>query len=355
MKAYSYNYKHIVSDKIVELKKPHKLENIRDKSIFIDVLLKDLKILTFKEISKGKKNLFRIFYENIYYNIFIEFPDGGGTDISFNRTTKKIAIPYHIIAFKKLIDNYEPVLVINVYIPLSENLEPDYTKRVYLIVDPKEIYKSKVIEKETYNSSSRWVTLEDIKDVENNKTYKLNKKKNVYIVHWEKLKWFFNNILIKEYVAMLNSELNKMNLSELLDDDNRKYKKYRRLFRQLLISNRGTKCEMGNCKINILDLLIASHIKSVNQIINDSSLDKLAKILEISDPNNGLLLCPNHDALFDKHMITFNSEGILNISKVLTSQITNFNLINGTKTINVPNKKMIKYLKVHNKNFDLFN
>jgi len=155
MKNYPYNYKHIVSNKITEVKEPHKLENIKDKSIFINILLNDLNITNFDEISKGKNNLFRIYYENIRYNIFIEFPDGGGTDISRNKTTKKIAIPYHIVAFRRLINNYDPVLVINIYVPLNERFEPDYSKRVYLIVDPKEIYSSKVIDKETYNSSSR--------------------------------------------------------------------------------------------------------------------------------------------------------------------------------------------------------
>ncbi|AXF96532.1 HNH endonuclease signature motif containing protein [Spiroplasma phoeniceum] len=352
MKKYPYSYKHIVSGNITELEKPHPLDNIKDKSIFIEYLLKDLKITNVEEISNGKKNLFKIYYKNLYYNIFIEFPDGGGKDISYNSTSKKIAIPYHTTAFKKIINNYERVLVINIYVPLDDNGNPDFSKKVYLIVDPKQIYLSNVIKKETYNSSSRWVKLEEILDVINNKIYKYNNKKNVYIVYWEKLEWFFNDILKKEYIAMINSELSNIPLSDLTDENNKKYNKYRRLFREMLISNRGIECEIINCRINILELMVASHIKPVNKIINDKSLDKLQKITEISDPNNGFLLCPNHDGLFDKFLITFNSNGILKISRSIVGQISYFNLVNETKVINISGREMIKYLEFHNKEFN---
>lgn len=33
--------------------------------------------------------------------------------------------------------------------------------------------------------------------------------------------------------------------------------------------------------------------------------------------NNGLLLCPNHDAMFDKHLIAFDLQGEIVISQLL--------------------------------------
>lgn len=355
MKKRLYNYKHIVSNNIREIENPHPLDNIKDKSIFINFLVEDLNVCLFEDISDMKKNLFRIYLDNLYYNVFIEFPDGGGTDISLNRTSKKVAIPYHLKAFKKIINDYERVLVINMYVPLDDNLIPDFSKRTYLIISPNEVYSSKVIDKGTNNSSSRWFKLEDIIDVIENKEYKMNNKKNMYIVPWEKLKWFFDNILRKEYLTMISDEISKINLLDLKNENTKKYKKYRRLFRELLISNRGVECEILTCNISIVELLIASHIKPVNCIVNDNTLDTQQKIKEICDPNNGFLLCPNHDALFDKFLITFNSEGTIKISKSIINQVLDFNLILDEKCINISDKQVIKYLNFHNEKFSLDN
>lgn len=347
-----YLYKHIINNKITELDKKHPLENQANKLFFIDFLCKDLNLekSNINEISEGKNNLFIIYFEKNYYNIFIEFPDGGGRDISFNSTSKKIAIPFHIKAFKKILENYEPVLVINLYIPLKSNKKDlDLENRVYLIINPQEIYSSKVIKNKTSNSSSRWVKLEEILDIINNKVYKLNNKKNVYIVHWKKIKWFFDNILKEEYLNMINYELSNISLTDLDNSKKNKYvyTKYRQLFRELLISNRGIKCEIINCKIDIIQLLVASHIKPVNMILKNKNLIHEQKIAEISDPNNGLLLCPNHDALFDKFFITFDQNGLLITTKIIHDKIEIFNLSNNLKMINV-NKQMNKYLKFHN-------
>ena len=55
-------------------------------------------------------------------------------------------------------------------------------------------------------------------------------------------------------------------------------------------------------------LLIASHIRAWSDC--DTKDERL-------DPFNGLLLSPNYDAVFDKHLITFDETGCINISKKL--------------------------------------
>ncbi|MBY7703609.1 hypothetical protein JIY74_25370 [Vibrio harveyi] len=150
-----YNYLHIINGEIESMVERHPLENFSDKTKFIDLLKKDLNIDVVDDISDKKKNLFRVYYKDLYYNIFVEMTDGGGKDISYNKTIKKVAIPYHTKAFNKIIENYERVLVINIYVPLDQNKQPDYSKRVYLIVDPNEIYSSNVVKERTKNSSSR--------------------------------------------------------------------------------------------------------------------------------------------------------------------------------------------------------
>lgn len=62
------------------------------------------------------------------------------------------------------------------------------------------------------------------------------------------------------------------------------------------------KCSVSEC--NMTDLLIASHIKPWSESSNEEKLD----------PYNGLLLLPNYDKLFDKHLISFNDDGKIIIS-----------------------------------------
>lgn len=62
------------------------------------------------------------------------------------------------------------------------------------------------------------------------------------------------------------------------------------------------------CEIDIAHMLIASHIKPFRDC---------AHIYEAIDHNNGLLLCRNHDYLFDQGYISFDDDGKLLISKQL--------------------------------------
>lgn len=62
------------------------------------------------------------------------------------------------------------------------------------------------------------------------------------------------------------------------------------------------------CGIDLPHMLIASHIKPFRDC---------AHLYEPIDNNNGLLLCRNHDYLFDQGYISFNDDGFLLISKEL--------------------------------------
>lgn len=62
------------------------------------------------------------------------------------------------------------------------------------------------------------------------------------------------------------------------------------------------------CGIDIAQMLIASHIKPFRDC---------AHIYEAIDHNNGLLLCRNHDFLFDQGYISFAEDGAIMISKDL--------------------------------------
>ncbi|MED4695188.1 HNH endonuclease [Peribacillus frigoritolerans] len=97
------------------------------------------------------------------------------------------------------------------------------------------------------------------------------------------------------------------------------------------------KCKL--CGVTDSRFLIASHIKPWSQSNNYERLDK----------NNGLLLCPNHDALFDKGYISFKEDGSILISTSLDQASKVFLNINETMNIEL-NPDQQKYISWHREN-----
>ena len=73
-------------------------------------------------------------------------------------------------------------------------------------------------------------------------------------------------------------------------------------YRKRIIHRWEYKCAVTN--FNKLDILIASHIVPWSKATDHERLDV----------NNGLLLSPTYDALFDKHLITFDNNGRIILS-----------------------------------------
>ena len=111
-------------------------------------------------------------------------------------------------------------------------------------------------------------------------------------------------------------------------------------FRKLLIEQRGCTCEL--CDVNLPEVLRASHIKSWSS----------SSITERMDLQNGLLLCANHDALFDRHMISFdvNSNDILISSSIPADQRKELRLDHPKRIIF--NDRMKAYMKIHLEHFE---
>ena len=81
----------------------------------------------------------------------------------------------------------------------------------------------------------------------------------------------------------------------------------------------------------------ASHIKPWKNCNNE----------ECIDPENGLLLKPDNDFLFDQGYISFNDDGSIIISKMLSKQdVQEFHLSDKTRIKQVT-KKMKEYLSYH--------
>lgn len=108
------------------------------------------------------------------------------------------------------------------------------------------------------------------------------------------------------------------------------------IFRDRLLY-RHKKCCL--CGVSNPTMLIASHIKPWK---DSGPREKL-------DMDNGFLMCPNHDRLFDQGLITFDANGSIVIAKKLSENDRMFlNVRTGMKiTLTEGNKK---YLKFHRKN-----
>ena len=109
-------------------------------------------------------------------------------------------------------------------------------------------------------------------------------------------------------------------------------------YRQQIINKWGGKCPLTD--IDISSILIASHIVPWAES-NDA---------ERLDVDNGILLSPLFDALFDRYLISFEDDGALLVSSRMSSKhIKNLSLKSYPK---IPiNDGMLQYLHRHRKRF----
>lgn len=107
---------------------------------------------------------------------------------------------------------------------------------------------------------------------------------------------------------------------------------------------KGVKEFWNNCcaitNIEETDLLINSHIISWADSIG----------LEKVDPNNGLLLEPTYDKLFDRHLISFEDNGYMLISQHLSLKTRNILGLDGSQKLSKPLTEKAKHYMLHHRN-----
>ena len=171
----------------------------------------------------------------------------------------------------------------------------------------------------------------------NRKTYKNSKQYSNLKSALKKYKYFITakeNNLVDDIEAIRKDRTISETQKELLTFARIGQGKYRKD----LIGLWG-KCSVSEC--NMTDLLIASHIKPWSESSNEEKLD----------PYNGLLLLPNYDKLFDKHLISFDDDGRIIISPQIKKE--------EYKVLGIsPKDKLFKifdenkpYLKIHREIF----
>ena len=112
-------------------------------------------------------------------------------------------------------------------------------------------------------------------------------------------------------------------------------------YRKSIIHRWEYKCAVTN--FNKLDILIASHIVPWAQS-NDT---------ERLDVHNGILLSPTYDALFDKHLITFDQKGKIILSDKIEHSAYQKIGVTGNERIHELSPYNIHYLDRHNQIFAL--
>ena len=139
-----------------------------------------------------------------------------------------------------------------------------------------------------------------------------------------------------EMVKQIDEDLNVFQLYGEERETVTKVRVNQGFFRDILLEKYPS-CVL--CKVSDKSLLIASHIKPWRNSESD----------EKTDIDNGFILCPNHDRLFDKGFISFDDSGQIMISRELDE--INRNSINVKEGIKIEltegNKR---YLAFHRDN-----
>lgn len=106
-------------------------------------------------------------------------------------------------------------------------------------------------------------------------------------------------------------------------------------YRRRILRRWGYKCAVTGSAIK--EVLIASHIVPWRESTDAERLDI----------DNGILLSPVYDALFDRHFISFNDDGNIILSKAISKEGYTAFGIDGNERIEGLTERNIAYLKRH--------
>lgn len=136
-------------------------------------------------------------------------------------------------------------------------------------------------------------------------------------------------------IDAISKEINDLNLQGKSKEAVIKVRVNQGIFREKLL-HRFSGCCL--CDVGNQNLLIASHIKPWSECGPEEKLDE----------DNGFLMCPNHDRLFDQGWITFADDGKIIISDGLLEKDRIAMNVRENMNILLTNKNR-KYLQYHRK------
>lgn len=267
-----------------------------------------------------------------------------------NDSEKRIQIPATVnnIGINRAITNTEKTIILGIY------NSPTGTP-IYAAWDPATNIN--------HGQKSCYVQIEDVAKAITNGICRVTDKNgySIFTIHPDYLAYYVSNLITNNQIPTLNETASLK--EQIKKSDEKKHKKRilksidnlqkkisllsateqssiiksrigQGYFRDMLINKYSCKCAL--CDITTESMLTASHIKEWSI---SSDTEKL-------DINNGLLLCKHHDALFDKHLISFDSTGKLIVSPTLSPSECESLQISSIPNID-PNSEMLPYLSNH--------
>ena len=110
-------------------------------------------------------------------------------------------------------------------------------------------------------------------------------------------------------------------------------------YRRKILKRWKNKCAVTDC--TLIEVLIASHILPWRDSTNQERLDV----------DNGILLSPTYDALFDRHFISFEDNGNIILSNELSEAEYLKIGVTGREKIDKLTEGNLKYLRIHRDEF----
>ncbi|MGD7009486.1 HNH endonuclease [Metabacillus sp. 84] len=246
---------------------------------------------------------------------------------------------YYILTFKISISNYKVIILQN-HSLIVEEYEEGLTAAKHsafealLKLDPDAFNRKEVTMvhyKHDRPNGKPWV-----KDTEN----ELNKNLNKFLLGVtnkdDDSKLNTANKYIQQFKQEESKDVENIQLNQTERDQLIKARIGQTSFKTALVVMQK-KCSL--CGVSDIRFLIASHIKPWSK-----STDA-----ERMDINNGLLLCPNHDFLFDKGYITFSEGGFIILSSELSEETKLFFNVNKDIGLSL-NTDQKEYMKWHKEN-----
>ena len=216
-------------------------------------------------------------------------------------------------------------------------------KRIKIIICTNSSYRYVLFRKTQRQSFLSWLNSEKTLNEAEKELKKLlsnRKKPERALKDYFKYMTYFRDFLKSQYDPITTEEIEKCSSVENLVGKEKyaltKIRINQGAIRKNALKKYNSHCAI--CNMNAEELLIASHIKAWT----DSTES------EKGDVDNILLLCPNHDALFDKHYISFDAFGQIIISPQITSE--NQKLLNINTDMHIElSDKMKDYMDYHRK------
>lgn len=162
---------------------------------------------------------------------------------------------------------------------------------------------------------------------------------------------------IEEIIGKNNSNYRILDIDEEINRIEEESESFEGLNRMSMVKTRVNQSTLRNrllsqysecalCGVSLVDILIVSHIKPWG-----SSTPK-----ERTSSGNVLLLCPNHDRLFDRHLISFNNSGSILISDKVSLSDRQLLNIHFEDRLNIEvSKSMKEFMKIHREEFTRLN